>query len=86
MYKRQAVIVAAIVIALTGWTAADAVASALIGLLILPRTFALLREATDVLLEATPKGVDMDHVRQHIPMLPASLTAMTSMPGRSPRG
>ena len=61
-----AVIVAAIVIALTGWTAADAVASALIGLLILPRTFALLREATDVLLEATPKGVDMDHVRQHI--------------------
>lgn len=61
-----AVIVAAIVIALTGWTAADAVASALIGLLILPRTFALLREATDVLLEATPKGVDMDHVRRHI--------------------
>jgi cation diffusion facilitator family transporter len=61
-----AVIVAAVVIALTGWTTADAVASALIGLLILPRTFALLREATDVLLEATPKGVDMDHVRQHI--------------------
>jgi cobalt-zinc-cadmium efflux system protein len=61
-----AVIVAALVIALTGWTTADAVASALIGLLILPRTFALLREATDVLLEATPKGVNMDHVRQHI--------------------
>jgi cobalt-zinc-cadmium efflux system protein len=61
-----AVIVAAVVIALTGWTTADAIASVLIGLLILPRTFALLREATDVLLEATPKGVDMDHVRQHI--------------------
>jgi len=61
-----AVIVAAIVIALTGWTAADALASALIGLLILPRTFVLLREATDVLLEATPRGIDMDHVRQHI--------------------
>lgn len=61
-----AVIVAAVVIALTGWTSADAVASALIGLLILPRTFALLREATDVLLEATPKGVNMEHVRQHI--------------------
>jgi cobalt-zinc-cadmium efflux system protein len=61
-----AVIVAALVIAATGWTAADAIASALIGLLILPRTFALLREATDVLLEATPKGVDMDHVRAHI--------------------
>ncbi len=61
-----AVIVAAIVIALTGWTTADAVASALIGLLILPRTFGLLRDAVDVLLEATPKGIDMDHVRQHI--------------------
>ena len=53
-------------IALTGWMAADAIASALIGLLILPRTFALLREATDVLLEATPRGVDLDHIRQHI--------------------
>jgi cobalt-zinc-cadmium efflux system protein len=61
-----AVIVAALVIALTGWTQADALASALIALLILPRTVVLLREATDVLLEATPKGVDMDHVRRHI--------------------
>ena len=61
-----AVIGAAVVIALTGWTAADAVASIVIGLLILPRTFALLRDATDVLLEATPKGVDMAHVRRHI--------------------
>jgi len=61
-----AVIIAALVIAATGWVAADAVASVLIALLILPRTFGLLRDATDVLLEATPKGVDMDHVRQHI--------------------
>ena len=61
-----AVIVAAIVITVTGWTQADAIASIGIALLILPRTFALLRDATDVLLEATPKGVDMDHVRRHI--------------------
>jgi cobalt-zinc-cadmium efflux system protein len=61
-----AVIVAALVIAFTGWAGADAVASALIGLLIVPRTLALLREATDILLEATPKGVDLAHVRQHI--------------------
>jgi cobalt-zinc-cadmium efflux system protein len=61
-----AVIVAAIVIGLTGWTQADALASALIGLLILPRTWTLLREALDVLLEATPKGIDLDYVRQHI--------------------
>jgi cobalt-zinc-cadmium efflux system protein len=61
-----AVIGAALVIALTGWVGADVVASVAIGLLILPRTWALLREATDVLLEATPRGVDMDHVRAHI--------------------
>ncbi len=61
-----AVVAAAVVIAATGWGQADAVASVVIALLILPRTFALLREATDILLEATPKGIDMDHVRQHI--------------------
>ena len=61
-----AVIVAAGVIAVTGWTGADLVASVAIGLMILPRTFSLLHDATDVLLEATPKGVDMDHVRRHI--------------------
>ena len=61
-----AVIVAALVIAATGWGQADAVASVAIALLILPRTLALLRDATDVLLEATPKGIDMDHVREHI--------------------
>ena len=61
-----AVIVAAIVIALTGWDGADTIASLLIAALILPRTLRLLREATDVLLEATPRDVDLDHVRRHI--------------------
>ena len=61
-----AVIVAAIVIALTNWTPADAVASAVIGLLILPRTWSLLREAVDVLLEAAPKGINLADVRSHI--------------------
>lgn len=61
-----AVIVAAVVISVSGWTAADAVASAVIGLLIIPRTWRLLREAVDVLLEATPKGIDLDDVRSHI--------------------
>jgi cobalt-zinc-cadmium efflux system protein len=61
-----AVVAAAAVIALTGFQAADPIASALIGLLILPRTLRLLREAVDVLLEATPKGVDMAEVRRHL--------------------
>jgi cobalt-zinc-cadmium efflux system protein len=61
-----AVLVAGIVIVLTGFIAADAIASVLIGLLILPRTWRLLRDAVDVLLEATPKGIDMAEVRAHI--------------------
>ncbi len=65
-----AVIVAAIVIALTGWTPADAVASALIGFLIIPRTWRLLRDAVDVLLEAAPKGIDLEEVRTHIRDVP----------------
>ena len=68
-----AVIVAAIVIRLTGFTQADAIASVAIGLMILPRTWALLREAVDVLLEATPKGVDLAEVRQHINETPGVL-------------
>ena len=60
------VLAAALVIILTGFRAADAIASGLIGLLILPRTWGLLSEAIDVLLEATPKNVNMAAVREHI--------------------
>jgi cobalt-zinc-cadmium efflux system protein len=61
-----AVIAAGIVIATTGWVRADVVASFVIGLLILPRAWALLREVVDVLLEATPSHVDMADVREHM--------------------
>lgn len=61
-----AVIVAAIVITVTGWGGADAVAGLLIGVLILPRAFKLLRETVNVLLETTPAGLDLDAVRQHL--------------------
>jgi cobalt-zinc-cadmium efflux system protein len=61
-----AVLVAAAIIAWTGWSRADAVASLVIGMMILPRTWKLLRETVDVLMEATPKGVDVASVRSHI--------------------
>ena len=61
-----AVIVAGIVIALTGWYIVDPIASVVIGLFILPRTWTLIRDAVDVLLEATPKDIDMAEVRRHI--------------------
>jgi cobalt-zinc-cadmium efflux system protein len=61
-----AVVVAAGVILVTGWYTADPVASIVIGLFILPRTWILLREALDVLLEATPRDVDLAEVRRHM--------------------
>jgi cobalt-zinc-cadmium efflux system protein len=61
-----AVLVAALLIAHFGWLRADAVASIGIGLLILPRTWRLLRETVDVLLESTPKGIDLSDVRTHL--------------------
>jgi cobalt-zinc-cadmium efflux system protein len=60
------VIVAAIVIATTGWQQADAVAGLLIGALIVPRAVRLLRETGAVLLESTPPGLDLDAVREHL--------------------
>jgi cobalt-zinc-cadmium efflux system protein len=59
-------VIAAAYIALTGRSGADIVASVVIALLILPRTWRLLKDAIDVLLEATPGGIDMSEVRTHI--------------------
>ncbi|MGY1579104.1 cation diffusion facilitator family transporter [Streptomyces sp. MN13] len=61
-----AVLVAAAVILTTGWQAADPIASLVIALMIAPRTWKLLRETLDVLLESAPKDVDMAEVRAHI--------------------
>jgi cobalt-zinc-cadmium efflux system protein len=61
-----AVLVAAGVIALTGWTPADAVASLAIAVLIVPRAVSLLRDVAEVLLESTPRDVDLTELRAHI--------------------
>ena len=60
------VLVAAAVIALTGFLRADALVSVLIGLVILPRAAKLLREAVNILLESAPAGVDLEEIRRHI--------------------
>jgi cobalt-zinc-cadmium efflux system protein len=65
-----AVIISAVVIMTTGWQAADPVASIIISIMIVPRTWKLLHETLDVLLEAAPKNVDMAEVRTHILALP----------------
>lgn len=60
------VIVAAIVIATTGFMQADAIAGIFIAVLIVPRAILLMRETLRVLMEFTPQGLDLDSVRAHI--------------------
>lgn len=66
MLGGAAIVVSALILWTTGFARADAIVAAVIGVLILPRTWKLLREAVNVLLEATPKDVDLEHVRSHI--------------------
>lgn len=65
-----AVIISAIVIATTGWVRIDAIAGMVIAALIVPRAIAILREAGHILLESTPKGLDLDDVRAHLLAVP----------------
>jgi cobalt-zinc-cadmium efflux system protein len=63
---------AGLVITLTGWYAADAVASALIGALILASSWALVTEAVDVLMEAVPAHVDVEALRRSLERVPGT--------------
>lgn len=65
-----AVVIAALVIMLTGWRQADPLASLVIALMIVPRTVKLAKEALDVLLESAPRDVDIAEVREHILAVP----------------
>ena len=53
------VIVAAAIVMLTGWTLADPIIGAGIGLFIIPRTWILLKQAIHILMEGTPPEVDI---------------------------
>lgn len=64
------VIVASILISAYGWYQADALVGIAIALLIVPRTVVLLKAAGSVLLETTPKGLELSQVREHILALP----------------
>jgi cobalt-zinc-cadmium efflux system protein len=61
-----AAIVAGAVITVSGWNAADALFSVLIGLLIVWSSWHLIREATNVLLEGTPAHINLAAVEDAI--------------------
>ena len=64
MLTSIAVIVAGIIMLMTGWWYADPILSALIGLLILPRTWKLLMEGVNVLMESVPKDINLAKLRE----------------------
>jgi cobalt-zinc-cadmium efflux system protein len=65
-----AVIVAAIIMGVTGWGWVDPVFGAAIGVFILPRAWRLGREALRVLVQAAPPGVDLAGVRADLTGIP----------------
>ena len=70
-----AVILAAVIILLTGWVPADAIASLFIAAMIIPRAIGLLREVGSVLAESVPKGVHVKEIRDHILTTPGVVDA-----------
>ncbi|WP_415457878.1 cation diffusion facilitator family transporter [Bifidobacterium sp.] len=64
------VIVAALVVIFTGWTDADALAGGVIALLMIPRALRLITKSLKVLLEETPRGLDLKAVRDHLDRVP----------------
>ena len=61
-----AVIVAAVVILLTGFAQADAIASLVIAAMIVPRAFGLLRDVVRVFSESAPADTDVRAIREHL--------------------
>jgi cobalt-zinc-cadmium efflux system protein len=61
-----AAIVAGVLVLTADFLRADSIASLLIAAMVLPRAWALLREAGGVLLEAAPRGVDVEEIRGHL--------------------
>lgn len=64
------VVVAAVVIVLTGWTVVDPLLSVAIALLIVASAWGVLRDSTAILMEETPSGLDADLVARAIVEVP----------------
>lgn len=58
-----AVIVSAFLVLQFKWILADPILSLLIAVFILPRIFLMLRDAIDVLMEAAPRGIDLEALK-----------------------
>ncbi len=64
------VLIAAVVILLTGWTVVDPIVSLAIACLIVASAWGVLRDSTAILMEETPSGIDADAVARAIVSVP----------------
>jgi cobalt-zinc-cadmium efflux system protein len=63
-------VVAAVILLLTGWTLADPIVSVVLSLLILVGAWRLVRDSTDILLEAVPSHISIPEVERRMRGLP----------------
>lgn len=68
------VIVGALVIRFTGWAWVDTVIAVAIGLWVLPRTWILLKESLNILLEGVPEGMDIEKIQSAMRAVPGVLS------------
>ena len=67
------VVLAGIIVVASGWHLADSIVSFLIATLILWSSWGILKESVNILLEATPDGMDMSAVEKCIGTVPGVL-------------
>ena len=70
LYAFLGTLIAGIVIVVSGFNRADAIASLVVVALMLKASVELLRPALHILLEATPEDIDLEEVRRHLLELP----------------
>ena len=66
LYGFIGTLIAGVIIVVTGWTRADAIASLVVVALMLKAAWELLRDSGRVLLEAAPEGMNLEDVRAHL--------------------
>ena len=64
------VIIGGVIIWLTGWTLVDSLIGVLIGGIVLRGAMDLIMESGEILLEATPRDIDIAHLRQEVAQIP----------------
>lgn len=67
------VIIAALAIRFTNWDWLDSVIAITIGLWVLPRTWVLLKESINILLEGVPEGIDLAGLKKMLCSIPGVL-------------